>query len=312
MKRLFAVMCILSLSLSCVSPAWAGTVDISDDLIAFAKDKPISGWTYNTEYGFSEVACEPSVFKKQAEKAMKNEDAQKRASELQAVFSSYGFKGNAPFDMDAGVYSYAVLHGYGNVPAPWGDARVTLVMLSGGGVYSFFVFIKKASGWHLTDCIFMDYWDVNSEHPFPDFMRHELNKPGAWLVTRAIGHGTGVYIDAYQWYNVFTRQFDFAYTLEGFDSTMESDGWYYAGWKTELGFAPEQVGDTLRFITYEGMIKDPFDTKGSMGEEVVSAMVVHEYRYDAKTASYTNTREERLPVMSPGSVHASGFLRGQD
>lgn len=307
MGLLLIAISFMSSAMAANEPGPSVPTDLSEELRVFSQDKPYKGWSYNGEFGFTEVACEPSVFKKQIEKAMQISDAAKQAAEMQAVCASYGFSATA--DLISIGYTTAELTGLGNVPAPWGQARITLVKVYGGGISLYFVFLKKENDWFLTDCLRMDYWEADVSYPYPELMLHWAGKPGAWLVTRSVGHGTGVYIDCRQWYNVFTRQFDLSYTLEGFDSTLETDGWYYAGWETKLGFTSEEVSDVLRFVTYEGMVKDPYDAPGSMGDEIISAMVLHEYQYDPDTASYRSTREERLPLMSPGSVHASGFLR---
>lgn len=318
MKRFFAMAILLIVianmpsAMAANAPANGMKADLSEELHDFAQDRPHIGWSYSGEYGFTDKFCEPAAFKKMVEKALSFTGEEARATELHAVFTSLGFNADDSTGFPSYGFTSVELKGYGDVPAPWGQARVTAVNLSGNGTYLYFVFIKKDNGWYLMDCLMMDYFAVDSGYPYPELMLHWSGKPGAWLVTRSVGHGTGVYTDCRQWYNVFTRQFDIAYTLEGFDSTLESDGWYYAGWKSELGFSKEEVSDVLRFVTYEGMVKDPFDAPGSMGEEVISATVLHEYRYDPETASYRSTREERLPPMSPGSVYASGFLRERE
>nr|HML45895.1 hypothetical protein [Clostridia bacterium] len=251
MGLLLIAVFFISNAMAANDPAHSPSTDLTEKLRVFSQDNPLKGWSYNSEFGFTEVACEPSVFKKQIEKAIQIPDAAKWAAEMQSVYASYGFSATADF------VSFEVtaveLTGLGNVPAPRGQARITLVKMICGGIYPYFVFMKKDGDWFLTDCLMMDYWAVDDSYPYPELMLHWADKPGAWLVTRTIGHGTGVYMDCRQWYNVFTRQFDLSYTLEGFDSTLVRDDQYYAGWKTELGFTSEEVSDVLRFMTYEGM-----------------------------------------------------------
>lgn len=323
MKKLFATACALLLVFSSpimpsiratevrAESAANGKAELSEELRAFAEDKPHSGWSYHGEYSFSEVACEPSAFRAQVQDALKKADEQERASALQSVLSSYGFAAGE----GSALYPYGMtsveLHGYGEILGPQGTGRITVVKLYGSGQNMYFVFLRKEGRWYLTNCLAMDYWAADSSYPYPELMQRGAGKPGAWLVTRSVGHGTGVYVDCRQWYNVFTQQFDITYTLEGFDSTVEADDWYYAGWKTELEVAPEDASDTLRFVTYAGMVRNPFDNSDSIGEEVYSSMTLHEYQYDQETASYISSQAKKQPLMNPGSVYASGYLRGR-
>lgn len=321
MRKILAFICTLVIMLlsfalpnalaaeSFAAPGADSETQRSEEQRTFASDKPFPGWSYSNQYGFTELPCQPSHFKERVETAMKEADEQDRTAQLQSVLSSYGFVAEEGSELYPSGMTIVELHGYGDVPSQGGGARITLIKLYGNGTSLYFVFLRKAGDWYLTDSLVMDYWEADSSYPYPEMMLHWGGKPGAWLVTRRVGHGTGVYVDSRQWYNVFTRKFDLSYTLEGFDSTMDEANWYHAGWITELGFTPDEVGDTLRFITYEGMVKNPFDNPDFMGEEIYSAMTLHEYRYDPQSASYVSVQAEKQTAINPGSIYASGYLR---
>jgi hypothetical protein len=282
-------------------------------------DESLDGDSYHLEYDYSITRCDPAHFLSRMQTAMSIADEANREVGMRSVLARFGFDLDAEeFERFSLMWKIELIE-CGQVSSLEGDAWVSLVQMYGDRRYFDFVFVRRSSGWYLTDLLMPKEAYGKEAEPLLQFLRHSEGKPGAWLRVRSEAHGTGLYVDYRQWYNVFTRQYDLAYIREGYDDNSvmkvaDADMHYTASWKTDLGFTADKIEDELHFITYESITRLPIRTDrdwiDGQSEEVSSTMTQYIYLYDQQTASFVRAHSQRLPLMNPARGEMMWFLYG--
>ena len=158
----------------------------------------------------------------------------------------------------------------------------------------------------MTDWLSVDDFGIEDTSYIPLLTRDD-GSPGAWLLIKDIGHGSGVYLLIEQWYNVLTSKFEVRYEREGWDNIGMGDkeSYWYAT-VMDMPVEDMKLPAILPFTKWTSFLQMEFDTYTV--DELLRHTATGQYVYDEATASYS-LRDWTVKEDDNAPSPATEFLR---